>query len=113
MDIFSSNTTLQIGTNSESSENAAYWSGAWRIVKITTVVFSVLGLLGNFLSYKTADFMPKSNSSVLMKYLAVWDSVSVCLSGIIPGSIDLAGFYFRMTGEVSEMFRNLEFFELP
>ncbi len=104
MDNLNVSTTVQ--TDSELDKDD-FWRSALNVVKISTLLASILGLLGNFLSYGTANFMPRSNSSVLMKYLAVWDSVAVCLTGIIPGFADLVGFHFRLIGKVSKAFAEI------
>ena len=52
-----------------------FWADASTVVIIIGVSLGVPGLLGNFLMYKAANFMPKSNNSVFMKYLAIWDSI--------------------------------------
>ena len=104
-------TTSDYDAGSKLDNEELFWQDAWTIVKIATVVISVLGLLGNFLSYKTADFMPKSNSSVLMKYLAVWDSVAVLYHGIIPGVLDLMHVHI-LYEKAGSLFYNAPFFSL-
>ena len=83
MEVLAINTTFEVA-NPEPDSNGLFWQHSWRVAKIVTVVVSILGLLGNFLSYQTADYMPKSNSSVFMKYLAIWDSVAVLHYGVVP-----------------------------
>ncbi len=91
MEVSNLSTTVDVVPNLETVEEIG---DSWRIgvftaVKFATIVVSLLGLLGNFWSYKAADFMPKSNSSVLMKYLAVWDSLAVVHLGLATSLTDL------------------------
>ena len=74
-------------TTEEISES--FWRTTWIGVKIATLVVCLLGLLGNLWSYRTAELMSQSNSTVLMRYLAVWDSVTVICVGIIPTVLEL------------------------
>ncbi len=82
MEVFNVTTTAEVKPKFEPGDDT-WWSVAFTAVKSTTIVVSLLGLLGNFLSFKAADFMPKSNSCVLMKYLAVWDSLAVVHLGLV------------------------------
>ena len=84
-------TTTNVDLSLDLDSDVMFWQNSKTAIKIVTVVVSILGLLGNLLSYKTADFMPKSNSSVLMKYLAVWDFVAVVNLGLIPSLDQLVG----------------------
>ena len=53
-----------------------FWKTPTSYVQITMVLVTLLGWIGNFLCYKTAYFMPEpSNGTVLLKYLAAWDSI--------------------------------------
>ncbi len=56
-------------------QSSLFWADASTVVLIVGVSLVVPGMLGNFLMYKAANFMPKSNNSVFMKHLAIWDSV--------------------------------------
>ncbi len=60
-------------------------------IGIGIVSIAVLGWIGNFLCYKTVDFLPEpSNGTVLLKYLAVWASIYLfCQSSF---AIDLQNF---------------------
>ena len=60
------------------------WRNARTYTMTGTLAVSLFGLLGNFLSFSVADFMPKSNSGVFMKYLALWDSMAVIHYGVLP-----------------------------
>ena len=90
MDILNVTTTAHVDDSLQVDYEVKKWRHYWAAAKVATIVVSVLGLLGNFLSYKAADFLPKSNSSVLMKYLAVWDSGTVAGIGLILSTLDLA-----------------------
>ncbi len=88
MDVFNISTTTEAEASRKWNEEESFWLQTCFLVKIITIITSVLGLLGNFLSYKSANFMTKSNSSVLMKYLAVWDSAALVHLAVIPGILD-------------------------
>ncbi|XP_063713729.1 uncharacterized protein LOC134841629 [Symsagittifera roscoffensis] len=51
------------------------WTTGTNAMRLSGFVVSVLGLVGNFLCYITANELPASNSAFLMKHLAVWDSI--------------------------------------
>ena len=71
-------TTIDSGVSAHPAlpvEFSLFWADASTVVVIIGVSLVVPGMFGNFLLYKAANFMPKSNNSVFMKYLAIWDSV--------------------------------------
>ena len=47
---------------------------------------TLMGLVGNSLAYNTANYLPVSNLSVLMKYLAVWDSLAAVNISLLSSS---------------------------
>ncbi len=101
MDVFNISTTAQVDSDLE----VTFWRNLWTALKIATVLVSIGGLMGNYLSYKAADFMPRSNSSVLMKYLALWDSVAVVNLGIVPYVAEFMGISIG-EANVSRRFQN-------
>ncbi len=53
------------------------------VLENMTRVVALLGLLGNFLSFKTADFLPDATSKYIVKYLAVWDTLAALEGALI------------------------------
>ena len=73
-------------------QDSGFWeTGAW-ILTLTGVIVTALGLIGNYLCYVTAGYLPESTSAYLMKYLAVWDSIAVLQDGIVNLGSKLADY---------------------
>ncbi len=66
-------TTLLV-TNDSSSESLDGLDSVHDAIELAEAMMALLGILGNFLTFKAAEFLPQTNSSVLLKYLAVWDT---------------------------------------
>ena len=84
------NISVLVVDNSE-DENK-FWDVALKKVYVIGVTFAILGLVGNFLCFFTADYMDKSNFRVFMKGLAVWDSLSALCYGVVNMGFRLVGF---------------------
>ena len=67
------------------------WDAALETVFIAGVAICIVGLVGNLLSFFTADFLGKSNFRVFLKCLAVWDSLSAICDGIVNFGLRLTG----------------------
>ena len=83
MDVLNVSSTEQMFSDGVQDEGYSVLRQMWTGTKVLKAVVSLLGLVGNLLSYKAAHFMPRSNSSVLMRYLAVWDSIAVVHVGLL------------------------------
>ena len=60
---------------SESTDGFYEFNTGHDVIEFGEAMMALLGILGNFLTYKAAEFLPQTNSSVLLKYLAVWDAI--------------------------------------
>ncbi|XP_075254529.1 uncharacterized protein LOC142345948 [Convolutriloba macropyga] len=58
------------------------WVEATQIASIAGLVITILGFLLNYFCFITAGQLPESSSARLMKYLAVWDSISSMQDGV-------------------------------
>ena len=58
------------------------WSTASGLLQITGFVISVLGVIGNFLCYVTAEQLAPTNSAFFMKHLAICDTISELTVGV-------------------------------
>ena len=50
-------------------------------VDLAEAIVAFVGLVGNILAYNVAQFLPQTNSSVLMQYLAGWDAIMIAHLG--------------------------------
>ncbi len=74
------NTSLEV--ISADDEPVIIWVHAKHAARFCGFVITLLGFVGNGLCYLTAKHMPDSISVHLIKYLAVWDSLSSIHDGV-------------------------------
>ncbi len=70
------------------------WSFYSDVLSLGGMVVTILGILGNTLCYITAGCLPESTSAHLMKYLAIWDSISASQDGILNLGLRFFGINF-------------------
>ncbi len=75
---------VNITTEYPTAEDNNLWELAKDWATYVVIAIAVMGWLGNFLCYRTARCMPEpSNATVLMKFLAAWNSIAVTFQGVI------------------------------
>ncbi len=77
------NDTLQ-----EETADIADWQDSWiaksvKLPSYAVLTLALLGMVGNGCCFKTANFMPKSNFTSLMKHMAVWDILAANFYSIL------------------------------
>ncbi len=74
------NVTAQFKSMPEAPIN---WAEAIWNVRVVAFIIAIVGLIGNLLTYISADLMPASNQKILMQLLAVWDCMGCVLLGVV------------------------------
>ena len=72
-------------------DEAAFWAQLNEYTDLACAILATLGLFFNYLVFKTANHLPRSNSAYLLLHLAVWDSVSALMIGVFRFGLDYFG----------------------
>ena len=59
-------------------------------------LFTLLGFLFNYFCYITANHLPESTSANLMKYVAVWDTISLVKIGLLDSALRKLGLQWEL-----------------
>ena len=59
------------------------WDRATWVLCVCGLVITIVGVMCNYLCYRTAAYLPESTSAGLVRYLAIWDSLSAIQDGIL------------------------------
>ena len=70
-------------------------SVGWKVFAVAAInvtdavgyIFTLLGFLFNYFCYITTSHLPESTSATLMKYVAVWDTISLLKIGLLDGAL--------------------------
>ena len=73
------------------NEEEPAWYSVNNLMKVVGSIVALLGLIGNYLCYKTANHMPEATSKYLLKHLAFWDSFAA-----LESTINKHLFYFAL-----------------
>ena len=69
---------------------------ATNIFDIVGLCFMLLGFLLNYFCYITGNHLPESSSATLMKYVAVWDSISLFKIGVLGSGMTAIGLQWEL-----------------
>ena len=79
-------------------------SVGWNVLAVAAInvtdavgyIFTLLGFLFNYFCYITASHLPESTSATLMKYVAVWDTISLLKIGLFDGALRKFGLRWEL-----------------
>ena len=92
-EIISQNDTLD---QSSPDVNWIFLGIATNIFDVLGLCFMILGFLFNYFCYITANHLPESSSATLMKYVAVWDSISLFKIGVLGSGMTTIGLQWEL-----------------
>ena len=91
--VFPENDTLD---EREQEMNWKVLTTASIIVDVIGLCFTLMGFLFNYFSFITANHLPESSSAFLMKYIAVWDSISLFKIGLLDSGLTMIGLQWEL-----------------
>ena len=73
---------------------------------ISVLRFKACGVLFNLVVFVSAEHLPRSNSVLLMKHLAVWDAIAAAVIGINRMTLEHWGVFLERNVRILIMQRN-------
>ena len=86
-------TTLTVTTSVSMQHSLAQTRIVTEYLLIFGFCLSIIGMALNYLCYITAEELPSSSSAFLMKHLAVWDSVTASVNGVVRLGLPYLGLF--------------------